>query len=97
MQQVGIKAFLLPIRDTIVVQYYLGQDDTASLMEGYLIDPLLLPAGVHPPIEGLATITTNIGIVETGKIKLIPLIQNPFLLANKMDYLTKIRAIFTRD
>jgi len=93
---VEILAMLKPVKNAAEVQRYLGDDSSAELMKGYLIEPLQLPANLHPPVEGTATIITALGITETGTFELQPLSQSPYLTGVKVDFLNKVVGIFRR-
>lgn len=92
--QVEIRAMLKPVRNAAEVAYYLGDDQTAELMSGYLTNPLQLPTNLHPPAEGRATITTAVGKTETGTFELQPLSSSPYLTGLKINFLTKIIGVF---
>lgn len=93
---VEIRAMLKPVRDAAEVSYYIGDDDSAELMSGYLIAPLQLPANLHPPAEGKATIKTALGKTEVGTFELKPSSQSPYIAGAKVNFLCKIIGVFRR-
>lgn len=94
---VELKAMLKPVKDAAEVQFYVGDDETSELMSGYLTEPTVLPASVHPPIEGTCEVKTAIGVTRTGHFKLLPHTNNPYLVSLNIAFLSKIIGIFRRD
>lgn len=96
-QVITLKAVLKPQEsDTVTLQYYIGDDVTATLLEGYLVDPPTVPNLLKPPFDGNATIATASGRSETGRFKILPIVQSPYLVALNINLVNKIRGIFTR-
>lgn len=93
---VEITAMLNPVRDAATVNYYVGDDDTAELMGGYLVAPLSLPVNLHPPIEGQALVETSVGVTRTGTFKLLPASGNPYLIGVGIDFLNRVNGVFRR-
>ena len=91
-----VKAMLKPVKDSATVNYYLGDDDSAELMSGYLTEPTTLPTYLKPPTEGAIVISTAVGRSEAGTFKLLPRSQSPILSSLNIDSLTKIIGIFRR-
>lgn len=91
-----IKAMLNPVADAAQIQQYIGDDDSAELMTGYLVSPLQLPFNLLPPIEGKATIKTNSGLFETGTFNLLPSSQSAYITGIGVKYLCKIVGVFRR-
>lgn len=94
--EVEIRAMLKPVKDAAEVQYYIGDDNTAELMSGYLTNPLRLPPNLHAPIEGRATIKTALGKTEVGTFELKPNSQSPYVMGVKMNFIHKIIGVFRR-
>lgn len=90
---VEIKAMLRPVRDAAQINYYVGDDETAELMTGYVTEPLP-PPSLHPPVEGKAMVKTAVGVIRNGSFKLLPNSQSPYLVGLKIDTLTKILGVF---
>ena len=96
-QIITLKAVLKPQEsDAVTLQYYIGDDVTATLLEGYLVQPPVMPNLLKPPFDGNATITTASGRVESGRFKILPSIVSPYLVALNLNLVNKIRGIFTR-
>lgn len=93
---VEIKAMLKPVRDAAEVNYYVGDDATAELMSGYLVDPTSLPDNLHPPVEGKAEVITALGRTESGDFKLMPRSQSPYIQGVGIGFLNKVYGIFRR-
>ena len=91
-----VKAMLKPVRDMAELNYYIGDDDSAELMSGYLTEPTSLPASLKPPTEGAIVITTALGRSESGTFKLMPRSQSPILAGVGIDYLNKVIGILRR-
>ena len=91
-----VKAMLKPVRDMAELNYYIGDDDSAELMSGYLTEPTSLPASLKPPTEGAIVITTALGRSESGTFKLMPRSQSPILAGVGIDYLNKVVGILRR-
>lgn len=94
--QVEIRAMLKPVKDTAIVNYYIGDDITSEVLSGYLTNPLQLPPNLHAPIEGRATITTGLGKTEVGTFELKPNSQSPYIMGAKIGFLNKIIGVFRR-
>ncbi len=98
-----IKAVLKPAYYTIVqsytkeIQQFAGVDSHAVLLEGYLVDPQTYPSEVQFLAEADATIKTAKGKEETGRFKLLPIVQSPYVIGVKIDIITPIRGIFRRS
>lgn len=71
-----------------------GLDINAKILEGFLVDPLELPLSIRPPCIGHAEVRLATNRVETGKVELIPVSQNPFVVSAGVKDVTKIIVIF---
>ncbi len=80
------------------VQKFAGVDGFASLLEGYLVEPKTYPPSLHFLQEGEAKIKgaiASLGDKEvTGRFKLLPVVQSPYVVALKVDLITPIKGIF---
>ena len=99
-----IKAVLKPTTDYSTVsryaseiQQFAGADGHAVLLEGYLVEPQTYPQGVEFLMDADIEITVVIGKPETGRFKLLPVVQSPYVVAMKIDAITPIRGIFRRN
>ncbi|MFN6572408.1 hypothetical protein [Dendronalium sp. ChiSLP03b] len=99
-----IKAVLKPTTDTGTVnryaqeiQQFAGADGHAVLLEGYLVEPQTYPQGVEFLAEADIEITVAISKPETGRLKLLPVVQSPYVVAMGIDLITPIRGIFRRN
>ncbi|WP_414755574.1 hypothetical protein [Anabaena sp. CCY 9910] len=98
-----IKAVLKPASYSSVntyaqeIQQFAGADGHAVLLEGYLVNPTTYPQGVEFLAEAEAEITTAIDKPETGRFKLLPIVQSPYVVATGIDIITPIRGIFRRN
>lgn len=103
-QPLTIKAVLKPTTDTGTVnryaqeiQQFAGADGHAVLLEGCLVEPQIYPQGVEFLMEGDIEITVAIGKAETGRFKLLPIVQSPYVVAMGIDLITPIRGIFRKN
>jgi hypothetical protein len=78
------------------IQQFAGADGHAMLLEGYLVEPLTYPQGVEFLGEADIEITMVIGKPETGRFKLLPVVQSPYVAALNIEIITLIRGIFRR-
>ncbi|MEH2201214.1 hypothetical protein [Nostoc sp.] len=99
-----IKAVLKPTTDYSTVsryaneiQQYAGADGHAVLLEGYLVEPQTYPQGVEFLAEADIEIVVVIGKPETGRFKLLPVVQSPYVVAMGIDAITPIRGVFRRS
>jgi archaellum component FlaF (FlaF/FlaG flagellin family) len=99
-----IKAVLKPATDTSTVnryaneiQQFAGADGHAVLLEGYLVEPQVYPQGIEFLMEADIEITVVINKPETGRIKLLPVVQSPYVVAMGIDAITPIRGVFRRN
>ncbi|MEH2384902.1 MAG: hypothetical protein V7K14_03725 [Nostoc sp.] len=99
-----IKAVLKPTIDYSTVsryadeiQQFAGADGHAVLLEGYLVEPQVYPQGVEFLMEADIQITVAIGKPETGRFKLLPVVQSPYVVAMAIDAITPIRGVFRRN
>lgn len=99
-----IKAVLKPTTDYSTVscyadeiQQFAGADGHAVLLEGYLVKPQVYPQGIEFLMEADIEITVAIGKPETGRFKLLPVVQSPYVVAMAIDAITPIRGIFRRN
>lgn len=102
-QPLTITAVLKPTTDYSTVsryadeiQQFAGADGHAVLLEGYLVDPTVYPQGIEFLMEADIQITVVIGKAETGRFKLLPVVQSPYVTAMGIDAITPIRGIFRR-
>ncbi|QKQ75655.1 hypothetical protein [Nostoc sp. TCL240-02] len=103
-QPLIIKAVLKPTTDTSTVnryaneiQQFAGADGHATLLEGYLVEPQAYPQGIEFLAEADIEIVVVIGKPETGRFKLLPVVQSPYVVAMGIDAITPIRGIFRRN
>ncbi|MEH2393875.1 MAG: hypothetical protein V7K21_20150 [Nostoc sp.] len=103
-QPITIKSVLKPTTDYSTVsryadeiQQFAGADGHAVLLEGYLVEPQVYPQGVKFLMEADIEITMAKGIPETGRFKLLPVVQSPYVVAMGIDAITPIRGIFRRN
>jgi hypothetical protein len=105
---VTIKALLKPTIDTSSVSRYAkeiaqfaGADSYAFLLEGYLVEPEVYPSEIRFLMEAdiiLKDVISTTGIhAETGRFKLLPVIQSPFLIASQITSVTPIKGIFRKN
>lgn len=94
---ITIRAVLRTVRNIAQIQYYLGADEAAELMQGYLVDPLNLSDNLHAPVEGEAEIKIATGIIESGTFRLLPEIQSPYLVGTRINMVNKITGIFKKS
>lgn len=97
MEPLTLRAKLNPLRDSAQVSQYVGDDETAELMQGYLTFPLILPAALKTPAEGRARIEVARGRWEEGDFELKTLTQSAYKVKCKIDYLNKIIGVFRRS
>ena len=71
-----------------------GADWREGEFEGYLIDPLELPASIPDGAKAKATIRLSANLEVTGTFKLHFVVQNPFLIAAGITDLTPISGTF---
>jgi len=74
-----------------------GLDVNSKLFEGYLVDPLELPVSLQPPCIGTGEIKTATNRIESGKVELIPVSQNPFVVSAGVKEVTKIIVLFATE
>ncbi|MHC5824492.1 MAG: hypothetical protein ACYT04_53800 [Nostoc sp.] len=79
------------------IQQFAGADGHAVLLEGYLVEPQVYPKGVEFLMEADIQITVAIGKPETGRFKLLPMVQSPYVVAMAIDLITPIRGVFRRN
>jgi hypothetical protein len=103
-QSLIIKALLKPTTDYSTVsryadeiQQFAGADGHAVLLEGYLVEPQVYPQGVDFLMEADIEINVVINKPETGRFKLLPVVQSPYVVAMGIDAITPIRGIFRRN
>jgi hypothetical protein len=103
-QSLTIKAVLKPSTDTSTVnryaneiQQFAGADGHAVLLEGYLVEPQIYPQGIEFLAEADIEIMVAIRKPETGRFKLLPVVQSPYVVAMGIDAITPIRGIFRRN
>ena len=103
-QPFTIKAVLKPTTDygtvsryASEIQQFAGADGDAVLLEGYLVEPQVYPQGVEFLAEADIEITVAINKPETGRFKLLPVVQSPYIVAMGIDAITPIRGIFRRN
>ncbi|QLE42218.1 hypothetical protein FD723_18535 [Nostoc sp. C052] len=103
-QSIVIKAVLKPTADTSTVnryaneiQQFAGADGHATLLEGYLVEPQVYPQGVEFLMEADIEINVAINKPETGRFKLLPVVQSPYVVAMAIDAITPIRGVFRRN
>lgn len=75
------------------IQQFAGADGRARLLEGYLVDPLTYPDGVKFLAEADIVIATSLGVEETGRFKLLPILQSPYVVASNIGFITPIKGI----
>ncbi|MBD2437340.1 hypothetical protein [Nostoc sp. FACHB-110] len=99
-----IKALLKPVTDSGAVERYAkeiqqfaGADGFASLLEGYLVLPTTYPQGVEFLMEADIEIMVALGKPETGRFKLLPITQSPYVVGMGIDIVTPIKGIFRRN
>ena len=103
-QPLVIKALLKPPTDYSTIsryadeiQQFAGADGHAVLLEGYLVEPQVYPQGIEFLMEADIEITVASGKPETGRFKLLPVVQSPYVVAMGIDAITPIRGIFRRS
>lgn len=103
-QPLIIKAVLKPTTDYSTVtryaneiQQFAGADGHAVLLEGYFVEPQVYPQGIEFLMEADIEITVVIGKPETGRFKLLPVVQSPYVLAMGIDAITPIRGIWRKN
>jgi hypothetical protein len=103
-QSLIIKAVLKPTTDTSTVnryaneiQQFTGADGHAALLEGYLVEPQVYPQGIEFLMEADIEINVAINKPETGRFKLLPVVQSPYVVAMGIDAITPIRGVFRRN
>ena len=79
------------------IEQFAGADGYADVLEGYLVDPTTYPDGVEFLAVGDISIKMLINRVETGKFKLLPVLQSPYFVATGIDLITPILGIFRRN
>lgn len=100
---VVIKAVLKPASYSSVntyaqeIQQFAGADGHAMLLEGRLVNPTTYPPNLKFLSEGDAEIQLVVGMLETGRFKLLPVLQSPYVVAMGIDSITPIRGIFRRN
>jgi hypothetical protein len=70
-----------------------GSDGQAFLLEGFLVKPQIYPPEIHFLMEGEAFIKNVLPEVDSGRFKLLPVIQSPYLLASGVNLTTPIKGI----
>lgn len=103
-QPLIIKALLKPPADYSTIsryadeiQQFAGADGHAVLLEGYLVEPQVYPQGIEFLMEADIEIIVAIGKPETGRFKLLPVVQSPYVVAMGVDAITPIRGVFRRN
>jgi hypothetical protein len=76
------------------IQQFAGADGRARLMEGYLVSPTTYPPNIKFLAEADAEITVILGRTETGRFKLLPVTQSPYVVALGIDLIEPIIGIF---
>jgi hypothetical protein len=76
------------------IQQFAGADGRARLMEGYLVSPTTYPPNIKFLAEADAEITVILGRTETGRFKLLPVTQSPYVVALGVDLIEPIIGIF---
>jgi hypothetical protein len=76
------------------IQQFAGADGRARLMEGYLVSPTTYPPNIKFLAEADAEITVVLGRTETGRFKLLPVAQSPYVVALGIDLIEPIIGIF---
>lgn len=94
-RQFQLTALLQPSSNPRIT-YQAGSDKNAQAMSGYLVEPQTLPDTVKLPVVAEAVITTGIDRQEKGNFEIFPTVQDPFLIAQKVEIVTEIVGIFRR-
>lgn len=99
VEEVTVECLLVPStsRTQQEIKLQEGLDYNEILMEGYLVNPRNLPENIRAPMIAKAIIKTGINRAETGIFTLDPVIQDPFLVALKIDLVNKITGLFRRS
>ncbi|MBN3875199.1 hypothetical protein [Nostoc sp. JL23] len=79
------------------IQQFAGADGRAVLLEGYLVEPQVYPLGIEFLMEANIEINVAIDKPETGRFKLLPIVQSPYVVAMAIDAITPIRGVFRRN
>lgn len=94
-QQFQLTALLQPSSNPKIT-YQAGSDKNAQAMSGYLVEPQTLPDTVKLPAVAAVSITTGIGREEKGNFEILPTVQDPFLVAQGVEIVTRIEGVFRR-
>ena len=72
-----------------------GIGSTSINFKGYLVNPPHLPRNLAVPAMGTATIRFAPNNYQTGTFKLLPLVQDPYVVATGINIITEIKGKFT--
>lgn len=92
-QELSIKALLQPAKQPTIERWG-GADGSIALFEGFLVNPLELPIEIRPPCTGQGTIIVATNRKEKGDIELLPIVQNPYVVAAGVKEVTRIVVSF---
>jgi hypothetical protein len=92
-QDFTIQALLQPAKQPTIERWG-GADASIALFEGFLVNPLELPIEIRPPCTGQGTIVVATNRKEKGDIKLLPIFQNPYVVAAGVKEVTRIVVSF---
>ena len=71
-----------------------GLDQDQQLMKGYLVKPTALPLGVRAGAIAQCALTESPGVIAEGKFEIVRAIQNPYIMAAGVPFLTRIGGVF---
>lgn len=90
---INVSALLKPASQSTISRWA-GKDSNSLLLEGFLVDPLELPIQIQPPCKAKMKIRTATNRQEEGDAELLPLIQNPYVVAVGIKNVTRILVQF---
>lgn len=70
-----------------------GIDQSWAAFEGFLVDPLTLSNQLANGAEGTARMKVADGIERTGRCRLIPVVQNPYVQSTKLQIINRVRVL----
>jgi hypothetical protein len=76
------------------IQKFGGVDGYVFFLEGYLVEPLTYPKEVQFMMECDAEIELSLGSIKSGRFKLLPLIQSPYLIGAEVNIVTPVKGLF---
>jgi hypothetical protein len=80
--------------DTMATQYMPGINTNNIFLSGYLINPYYFPSDISFPCDADVELKTAPGKTQIGKIRLLPVMSDPYLLKTNVDFINKVKGWF---